>query len=77
MENPTPAQQLVPILSSAIMPGFGQFLQGRFAMAAAQFLLTGVLYSMCSEGPTLALFILFAHGLSAHSAATFRRSAPA
>ena len=77
MEHPSISRQLVPILLSAVMPGFGQFLQGRIAMAAAQFLLTGVLWSACSGNPPVFLLVLLAHGLSAYSAATYRRSVPA
>jgi len=73
MEHTSISRQLIPILLSAAMPGFGQLLQGRRAMAAAQFLITGALWSACCGEPTAFLLVLLAHGISAYSAATYRQ----
>ena len=72
METRTLADQLVPALLSAATPGLGQFVQGRFAMAAAQFVLTGALWRLAGERPLLVLAVLVAHRASALSAARWR-----
>ena len=77
MEHSSISRQLVPVLFSAAMPGLGQLLQGRCAMAIAQFLLTGIAGNAAREAPIMCLAVLGAHGLSAYSAATFRRPLPA
>ena len=72
MQKAPPSHQLTPILLSAAMPGFGQLLQGRTAMAVTQFLLTGLVWSMAACAPLASLAVLAAHGLSAFSAASYR-----
>jgi hypothetical protein len=74
MQYDSPTEQLTPILLSAAMPGFGQFLQRRTAMAITQFAFTGLAWTLCLENPVLFLLVPLAHGLSALSAANYRQS---
>lgn len=74
MQETPPSHQLTPILLSVAMPGFGQLLQGRAAMAVTQFLLTGLAWSLAACEPLAVVFPIAAHGLSALSAANYRPS---